>query len=87
MQDRSFTYPHKDSFHRILGHMVHHRRNVVCDGYGEPFKIQGRKMEASCHSEIDFQNCCTDWVRHSYRTIKKHVSPREFLKILGDFSA
>lgn len=66
MQDRSFTYPHKDSFHRLLGHMVHHRCNVVCDRYGEPYKIQGWKMEASCHSEIDFHNCCTDWVRQFF---------------------
>ena len=48
------------------GHMVHHRRNMVCDRYGEPYKIQGWKMEASCHSEIDFHNCCTDWVRQFF---------------------
>ena len=66
MQDRSFTYPHKDSFHRLLGHMVHHRRNVVCDRHGEPYKIQGRKMEASFNCEIDIHNCCIDWVRQFF---------------------
>ena len=66
MQDRSFTYPHKDSFHRLLGHMVHHRCNVVCDCYGEPYKIQGRKMEASFNCKIDFHNCCTDSVRQFF---------------------
>ena len=78
MQDRAFTCSHKDSFHRILGHMAHHRRNMVRDRYGQPYKIQRRKMAAPFHCEIiqiqaAVPTWCGSFFHYTVRTVSHYI--------------